>query len=146
MALWATSLAICQHKQSVMHCFQSSGSVVNCFYCQNHQERYEKDEQNLSIAFNPVNMIHHIDSFIHREQYELKDMTESCYCTLPALCHTITDDHAGLQRFIGEGLVADAAGPLVDIEEAAHAVARTVKVVQPRIPQSCTGKRIQQVT
>lgn len=63
----------------------------------------------------------------------------------PALCHTIADDHAGLQGFISEGLVADAAGPLVDIEEAAHAMARTVKIVQPRIPQSCTGKRIQQV-
>lgn len=65
---------------------------------------------------------------------------------LPPCHHTITDDHAGLQRFVSEGLVADAAGPLVDIEEAAHAVACTVKVVQPRIPQSRTGERIQQVT
>lgn len=64
---------------------------------------------------------------------------------LPGPCHTITDDHAGLQRFISEGLVAYTTGPLVDVEEAAHSVARTVKVVQPRLPQSCTCKRIQKV-
>ncbi|TNN57533.1 hypothetical protein EYF80_032257 [Liparis tanakae] len=47
--------------------------------------------------------------------------------------------------FIGEGLVADAARPLVDVEEAAHAVARTVEVVQARLPQSRAGKGIQQL-
>lgn len=60
--------------------------------------------------------------------------------------NTITDDHSGLQRFVGEGLVADSAGPLVDVEEAAHAVAGAVQIVQPRVPQSCTGKRVQQVS
>lgn len=60
--------------------------------------------------------------------------------------HTIADDHPGLQRLISEGLVADAAGPLVHVEEAADAVARPVQVVQPRVPKGCPGKRIQQVT
>lgn len=83
---------------------------------------------------------------IHCYQCGLKYITELSYCPLPALCLTITDDHASLQRLISKGLVADAARPLVDIEEAAHTVARTVKVIQPRIPESCTGKRIQQVT
>jgi len=63
----------------------------------------------------------------------------------PALVHTVTDDHAGLQRFICKGFVADAAGSLVDIEEAANTVAGTMKVVQSWLPQGRTGKRIQEV-
>lgn len=59
---------------------------------------------------------------------------------------TVADDHSGFQRFVCEGLVADAAGPLVDVEEAAHAVTGAVQIVQPRIPQSCPGKGVQQVT
>lgn len=43
--------------------------------------------------------------------------------------HTITDDHAGLQGLISECLIADATRPLVDIEEAAHTVARPMEVV-----------------
>lgn len=61
-------------------------------------------------------------------------------------CHTITDDHPSFQRFVSEGLVADAAGPLVDVEEAAHAVTGAVEVVQPRIPKGGTGEGVQQVT
>lgn len=60
-------------------------------------------------------------------------------------CHTVTDNHASLQRFVSEGFVADAAGPFVDVEEAAHTMTRTVKVVQSCLPQSRTGKRIQEV-
>lgn len=59
--------------------------------------------------------------------------------------HTIADNHAGLQRFICEGFVADAARPLVNVEETAHPMTCTMEVVQPRLPQGCTGKRIQEV-
>lgn len=65
---------------------------------------------------------------------------------MKGLRHTIADDHSSFQRFVSEGLVADAAGPLVDVEEAAHAVTGAVQVVQPRIPESSTGERVQQVT
>ena len=58
---------------------------------------------------------------------------------------TIADDHAGLQGLVGERLVADAAGPFVHVEEAAHAVPRPVQVVQARLPQRRAGKRVQQV-
>lgn len=43
--------------------------------------------------------------------------------------HTIADNHAGLKRFISERLVADAAGPLMNIKKAANAVTCTVQVV-----------------
>lgn len=58
---------------------------------------------------------------------------------------TITDNHAGLQRFIGEGFVADAAGTLVHVEKAAHAMTCTMKIVQSRLPQSSTGEWVQEV-
>lgn len=58
---------------------------------------------------------------------------------------TVADDHAGLQRLVGEGLVADATRTLVHVEEAAHAVTRPVQVVQARLPQRRPRKRVQQV-
>ena len=66
-----------------------------------------------------------------------------CHVTRKRKCPTVADDHAGLQRLVGEGLVADAAGPLVHVEEAAHTVPRAVQVVQPRLPQRRPGERIQ---
>lgn len=60
--------------------------------------------------------------------------------------HTVTDDHSSFQRFVSKGLVADAAGPLVDVEKAAHAVAGAMQVVQARVPQGSAGERVQQVT
>lgn len=59
---------------------------------------------------------------------------------------TVTEDHSGLQRFIGEGFVADAAGTFVDVEEAADSVAGAVQVIQSGLPQSGARKRVQQVT
>lgn len=58
---------------------------------------------------------------------------------------TIADNHACLQGLVGEGLVGDPTGSLVDIEETSHPVARTMEVVQPRLPQRLAGKRVQQV-
>lgn len=70
---------------------------------------------------------------------------ESVYVHICVSVPTIADNHACLQGLVGEGLVGDPTGSLVDIEETSHPVARTMKVVQPRVPQRLAGKRVQQV-
>lgn len=58
---------------------------------------------------------------------------------------TVADDHASLQWFVSEGLVADPTRTLVDIEEAADTVTRPVEVVQTRVPQGGPGEGVQEV-
>lgn len=62
-----------------------------------------------------------------------------CFCT-------IADDHSGLQRFVCKGFIADATRTLVHVKETSDAVAGTMKIVQPRVPESSTSKWVQQVT
>lgn len=63
---------------------------------------------------------------------------------LPLLL-TVADDHAGLQRLVSEGLIADPTRTLVDVEEAADTVTRPMKVVQTRVPQEGPGEGVQEV-
>lgn len=59
---------------------------------------------------------------------------------------TITDNHSSLQRFVCKCFVADATWTFMYIKETSYTVAGAMKIVQPRVPESSTSKRVQQVT
>jgi hypothetical protein len=59
---------------------------------------------------------------------------------------TVAEDLAGLEpRVAGVGAPGHARGPLVHVEEVAHAVPGAVRVVQPHVPQRLAREAVQHV-